>query len=96
MEQKKRLVTRSDFDGLACAMMLKELGYDFESLYVGGGTPTSLPDDMFAAMLEEGLDDALDGVAALLPLHALRVEPQIEQRAFLEDGLVNVRYRLHR
>ena len=25
MEQKKRLVTRSDFDGLACAMMLKEL-----------------------------------------------------------------------
>ena len=26
MEQKKRLVTRSDFDGLACAMMLKELG----------------------------------------------------------------------
>ena len=26
MEQKMRLVTRSDFDGLACAMMLKELG----------------------------------------------------------------------
>ncbi len=26
MEGKKRLVTRSDFDGLACAMMLKELG----------------------------------------------------------------------
>ena len=26
MEQKKRLVTRSDFDGLACAMMLRELG----------------------------------------------------------------------
>ncbi len=25
MEQKKRLVTRSDFDGLACAMMLKDL-----------------------------------------------------------------------
>ena len=25
MEQKKRLVTRSDFDGLACAMMLSEL-----------------------------------------------------------------------
>ncbi len=25
MEQKKRLVTRSDFDGLACAMMLKEM-----------------------------------------------------------------------
>ena len=25
MEQKKRLVTRSDFDGLACAMVLKEL-----------------------------------------------------------------------
>ena len=26
MEQKKRLVTRSDFDGLACAMMLRDLG----------------------------------------------------------------------
>lgn len=26
MELKKRLVTRSDFDGLACAMMLRELG----------------------------------------------------------------------
>ncbi len=26
MEAKKRLVTRSDFDGLACAMMLRELG----------------------------------------------------------------------
>ena len=25
-EQKKRLVTRSDFDGLACAMMMRELG----------------------------------------------------------------------
>ena len=25
MEQKKRLVTRSDFDGLVCAMMLREL-----------------------------------------------------------------------
>ena len=25
MEQKRRLVTRSDFDGLACAMMLREL-----------------------------------------------------------------------
>lgn len=25
MEQKMRLVTRSDFDGLACAMMLKDL-----------------------------------------------------------------------
>ena len=26
MEQKKRLVTRSDFDGLVCAMLLKEIG----------------------------------------------------------------------
>ena len=25
-EQKKRLVTRSDFDGLACAMMMREMG----------------------------------------------------------------------
>ena len=25
MEAKRRLVTRSDFDGLACAMMLRDL-----------------------------------------------------------------------
>ena len=27
-------------------MMLKELGYDFESLYVGGGTPTIMIDEL--------------------------------------------------
>ena len=32
--QKKRLVTRSDFDGLACAMMLKELGMIEEIKFV--------------------------------------------------------------
>ncbi len=34
MEQKKRLVTRSDFDGLACAMMLRELGIVDEIKFV--------------------------------------------------------------
>ena len=34
MEQKKRLVTRSDFDGLACAMMLRELGLIEEIKFV--------------------------------------------------------------
>ncbi|MBR6185022.1 MAG: exopolyphosphatase [Clostridia bacterium] len=34
MEPKKRLVTRSDFDGLACAMMLKELGLIEEIKFV--------------------------------------------------------------
>ena len=34
MEQKKRLVTRSDFDGLACAMMLRELGIIDEIKFV--------------------------------------------------------------
>ena len=33
-QQKKRLVTRSDFDGLACAMMLKELGMIDEIKFV--------------------------------------------------------------
>ena len=45
MDKKMRLVTRSDFDGLACAMMLKELknnanmkdykdaGYNFSYVY---------------------------------------------------------------
>ena len=34
MEQKKRLVTRSDFDGLVCAMMLRELGMIEEIKFV--------------------------------------------------------------
>ena len=34
MDQKKRLVTRSDFDGLACAMMLRELGLIEEIKFV--------------------------------------------------------------
>ena len=34
MEQKKRLVTRSDFDGLVCAMMLRELGIVDEIKFV--------------------------------------------------------------
>ena len=34
MEQKKRLVTRSDFDGLACAMMLKDLNLIEEIKFV--------------------------------------------------------------
>ena len=34
MEQKMRLVTRSDFDGLACAMMLRELGLVEEIKFV--------------------------------------------------------------
>ena len=33
-QQKRRLVTRSDFDGLACAMMLKELGLIDEIKFV--------------------------------------------------------------
>ena len=34
MEGKMRLVTRSDFDGLACAMMLRELGIIDEIKFV--------------------------------------------------------------
>ena len=34
MDQKKRLVTRSDFDGLACAMMLKDLDFIEEIKFV--------------------------------------------------------------
>ena len=34
MEQKRRLVTRSDFDGLACAMMLRELNLIDEIKFV--------------------------------------------------------------
>ena len=34
MEEKKRLVTRSDFDGLVCAMILKELNLVDEIKFV--------------------------------------------------------------
>ena len=34
MAETRRLVTRSDFDGLACAMMLKELGMIDEIKFV--------------------------------------------------------------
>ena len=42
MEQKRRLVTRSDFDGLACAMMLRELDLVDEIKFVH---PKDVQDD---------------------------------------------------
>ena len=40
-------VTRPYFESLRKEMlMLKDLGYDFESLYVGGGTPTIMLDEL--------------------------------------------------
>ena len=39
-EEKNRLVTRSDFDGLVCAVLLKELGISIdESKYVSYTLP---------------------------------------------------------
>ena len=35
--------------------ILADLGYDFQALYIGGGTPTVLPDELFAT-----IDEALD------------------------------------
>ena len=32
--------------------MLAELGYDFESLYIGGGTPTIMPEELYATIDE--------------------------------------------
>lgn len=43
---------RSYFASLKKEMrMLKDLGYDFESMYIGGGTPTILPDELEAVMI---------------------------------------------
>ena len=50
MENKKRLVTRSDFDGLACAMMLRELGIIDEIKFVH-------PKDVQDGKVELGPDD---------------------------------------
>ena len=50
MENKKRLVTRSDFDGLACAMMLRELDIIDEIKFVH-------PKDVQDGKVELGPDD---------------------------------------
>ena len=50
MEKKKRLVTRSDFDGLACAMMLRELKLIDEIKFVH-------PKDVQDGKVELGPDD---------------------------------------
>jgi nanoRNase/pAp phosphatase (c-di-AMP/oligoRNAs hydrolase) len=50
MEKKKRLVTRSDFDGLACAMMLRELGLVDEIKFVH-------PKDVQDGKIELSADD---------------------------------------
>ena len=43
---------RSYFTSLKKEMrMLKDLGYDFESMYIGGGTPTILPDELEGVMV---------------------------------------------
>jgi len=47
-------------------------------------------------MLEERANHAFDNAAAAFALHALGVEAQVEQRAFLQIGLVNRGNRLHR
>ena len=36
----------------ACAGILRESGRTIRALYIGGGTPTALPEDAFAALLE--------------------------------------------
>ena len=44
-------VARSYFDCLRREMrMVAELGYDFDSMYIGGGTPTILPDELAATI----------------------------------------------
>ena len=52
--------------------------------------------NMLATMLEERANHAFDNAAAAFALHALGVEAQVEQRAFLQIGLVNRGNRLHR
>ena len=37
----------------ACAALLRDSGRKLRALYVGGGTPTALPEDAFATLLEE-------------------------------------------
>ena len=76
---------RRYFENLRCEMrMLAQLGYDFESLYVGGGTPTILIDELVRTILEaKQLFNITDVSSETNPNHL--IDAYIEQL----DGVVD-------
>ena len=93
-EQKKRLVTRSDFDGLACAMMLKELGMINEIKFVHpkdvqdgkielskNDITTNLPYDPRVAIAFDHHESEMDRLKAIETGGELIIDPKAKSAA---------------
>ena len=94
MEQKKRLVTRSDFDGLACAMMLRELGLVDEIKFVHpkdvqdgkvelsqNDITTNLPDDPRVGLAFDHHESEVDRLKAQETGGKLIIDPNARSAA---------------
>ena len=94
MEEKKRLVTRSDFDGLACAMMLRELGIIDEIKFVhpkdvqdgkvelsANDITTNLPYDPRVGLAFDHHESEIDRLKALETGGKLIIDPKASSAA---------------
>lgn len=92
--QKKRLVTRSDFDGLACAMMLRELGIVDEIKFVhpkdvqdgkvelsGNDVTTNLPYDPRVSLAFDHHESEIDRLKAQEVGGKLIIDPHARSAA---------------
>ena len=94
MEQKKRLVTRSDFDGLACAMMLREMDLIDEIKFVHpkdvqdgkvelteNDITTNLPYDPRVSLAFDHHESEIDRLRAQETGHKLVIDPNARSAA---------------
>ncbi len=94
MDKKMRLVTRSDFDGLACAMMLKELGMIEEIKFVhpkdvqdgkvelsANDVTTNLPYDPRVAIAFDHHESEIDRLKAKETGGKLIIDPKAKSAA---------------
>ena len=94
MEEKKRLVTRSDFDGLACAMMLRELDLIDEIKFVhpkdvqdgkvelsSRDITTNLPYDPRVSLAFDHHESEMDRLKALETGGKLIIDPKARSAA---------------
>ena len=94
MEQKKRLVTRSDFDGLACAMMLREMDLIDEIKFVHpkdvqdgkvelteNDITTNLPYDPRVSLAFDHHESEIDRLRAQKTGHKLVIDPNARSAA---------------
>lgn len=79
-------------DLLAAASLVQGYGFKVQSIYVGGGTPTSLPDEYFAAMLQLVRDSFFCGHTVEFTVEAGRPDSMSEGklRTMAECGVTRV------